>query len=140
MKNLFLDTNIVLDVMLNREEYFGDASKILSFIDKGIYNGYVSSLCFSTIYYILSKHFDKPTALKKLELFRSRIRIASVTGEIIDLALFSGFSDFEDAIQYYSAQSIPCDYIITRNVKDYKSSSLPVFMPSEFISYYLKSK
>ena len=134
MKKLFIDTNIILDVILNRTEYIENSAKILSLIDMKKYEGWISSLSCSNIYYITAKFFDKITAMKKLEHFRVRINISSVTEETVDLALSSDFKDFEDALQYYSAMKTECDCIITRNRSDFKESQLPVFTPREFLT------
>jgi predicted nucleic acid-binding protein len=135
MKKLFLDTNIVLDVILGREEFVENALKVLTLIDRERFKGYISSLSCSNIYYITAKHFNKLTALKKLEHFRVRIQIADVGAKVIDLALSSDFEDFEDAVQYYSALETNCDIIITRNKKHYNASLIPVFTPKEFLRY-----
>ena len=140
MRKIFLDTNIVLDVILNRTGHVENALKIISLVDLHKYEGWISSLSCSNVYYITARHFNKITAMKKLEHFRVKIRISSVYEETIDLALSSDFNDFEDAIQYYSALSVKCDCIITRNIKDYKISEIPVYTPEEFIALYKENR
>src|SRR5437879_4293455 len=84
-----------------------------------------SSIAFINVHYFLDK-FDRKNKFQLLKRLRSIISIIEVGETIIDLALKSGLTDFEDAVQYYAAMSANADVIITRNIKDYKQSIIPV--------------
>jgi hypothetical protein len=91
-----------------------------------------SSIAFMNVHYFLDK-FDRPRKMQLLNVLRSIVGIIEVGEDIIDLALGSNFSDFEDAVQYYAALSLKAEVIITRNIKDYKQSSIPVLTAEQFL-------
>ena len=133
MNRIFVDTNIVIDLLAKRQEYEATA-ETFSLGDKGDLTIIVSSLSFSHLQYILRKILKDKTlpALRDLELI---VTIASVDEKVIKLALNDDdFKDFEDAIQYYSAIESESDIIITRNLKDFKKSRIPVMTSSQFIN------
>jgi len=134
MKNLFLDTNIVIDVLANRQPFSIIGARLFDFAEKGKIKLFISALSYSNIYYILKKscsHKETISLLRDLEALTSTI---DVTGRIISNALNSEFKDFEDAIQNFTADSSKkMDAIVTRDVKDYKTSDLPVFTPNEVL-------
>jgi len=91
-----------------------------------------SSVAFVNVHYFLDK-FDRPNKFKLLTYIRSVMSIAEVSEVIIDAALKSGLPDFEDAVQYYAAVAAKADVIITRNIKDYKQSTIPVLTAEQFL-------
>ena len=91
-----------------------------------------SAVAFVNVNYFFGK-FAPATRLQSLSKLRSIVSIIQVNEQIIDLALSSNFNDFEDAVQYYSAISVGCDAIITRNLKDYKYSTIPVLTAEQFL-------
>lgn len=134
MKKLFIDTNIVIDLLAYREPFYEDAAKLFSLADKNKVKLSVSSLTFSDTNYILQKTNSASNAKEILRKFKILTIVLSLDDKIIDLALNdNGFSDFKDAIQYYSAIENNQDIIITRNLRDFKTSKLPVMTSSEFI-------
>jgi predicted nucleic acid-binding protein len=134
MKKLFIDTNIVIDLLANREPFYEDAAKLFSLADKNKLKLSVSSLTFANTNYILQKSNSALIAKEILRKFKILTIVLSVEDKIIDLALNdNGFVDFEDAIQYYTAIENNQDAIITRNLRDFKTSRLPVMTASEFI-------
>ena len=133
MNRIFVDTNIVIDLLAKRQEYETTA-EMFSLGDRGELTIIVSSLTFSHLQYILRKILKEKTlpALRDLELI---VTIASVGEKVIKLALNDDdFKDFEDAIQYYSAIESESDIIITRNLNDFKKSRIPVMTSSQFIN------
>ncbi len=135
MKHFFLDTNIVIDVLTDRKPFseFGQQLFDLSLKEKLKLS--ISSLSYTTIYYYIRKstgsHKNAITILKELEAI---VRPLNVSKKMIHKALHSDFNDFEDAVQYFTALSVNCDGIITRNPKDFKSSSLLIFSPEEALA------
>ena len=94
---------------------------------------FICSLSFSTIFYLLRKQVGKEKAMLILRSFRKLVSVLPVNDGIVDEALQSSFTDFEDAIQYYSAVNSGIDTIITRNVKDYRNAEATVMTPEEFL-------
>lgn len=131
--NIYIDTNIALDLLSQRESFCNSAGQLFTLADKKKIKLYISSLSFSTIHYILSKQIGKEKAKETLRNFKVLTTVLSVDDKIIDLALNSYFPDFEDAIQYYCAIENNIKIIITRNIKDYKRSQISVMTAEDFL-------
>ena len=140
MKNLFLDTNILLDYLAQRQPFFTDAERLFELADKGEFNLFGSSLSFSTIFYVLRKLQTQSQLFQTLTDLTQSMVITGVDERVVLDALTSDFKDLEDAIQYFSASQFGgIDAIITRNPKDFPNSEIPVFTPSEFLASFQKS-
>ncbi len=133
MEKIFVDCDIVMDFILMREPYYKSSADIFLLFQNKELKGFISSLSFAHINYFLAKTLPKASAIEALKKLRKIVNASTVDSSVIDLALDSQFSDFEDAIQYYSALSIKADKIITRNIKDFKSSGIPIFNPIDFL-------
>ncbi len=134
MKRVLCDINFILDILLKRKPFYLPAARLFKKIEDGELRGYLCSLSFPTLFYIVSKELNREKALKNLEKIRIVFKVASVDEKVIDMSLVSGFKDFEDAVQYYSAVQIKADFIITRNKTDYKYSKIPALTPDEFLA------
>ncbi|HLO45432.1 MAG TPA: PIN domain-containing protein [Leadbetterella sp.] len=135
MKKLFIDTNIVLDLLAKREPFYESSAKLFSLADRNEIQMSVSSLTFANTNYVLSKLKSASEAKEILRKFKLLIHIVSLSEKIVDLALNdSAFKDFEDGLQYYSALESNQDIIITRNQKDFKSSQVAIMSAEEFLS------
>ena len=134
MKSILCDINIILDIFLKREPFYKASSNIFQRIEEGEIKGYLCALSFPTLFYILSKELSREKAIKILEKIRIVFNVSTVDEKNIDLSLTSEFSDFEDAVQYYSAVNSKVDYIITRNKSDFVVNKIPVLTPEEFLA------
>ncbi len=132
MKRLFLDTNIVLDLLEKREPFCNDAVRLFSLAYNKKVKLFVSPITFATASYVLSKH-EASEVNKLLSNLRQLVSVATTNERTIDDALASQFTDFEDAIQYYSALTCKAEAIITRNGKDFAHSKLPVLTAGEWL-------
>jgi predicted nucleic acid-binding protein len=134
MKNkVFLDTNVVVDLLGEREPYYDAAAKIATLADKGKIEVFVSALTYSTVYYLLSRFENKTQVKEKIRKFKLISQTSDLTDNIIDKGLSSNFNDFENALQNYSALKMDCKIMITRNGKDFKESEIPVLSPDEYL-------
>jgi predicted nucleic acid-binding protein len=133
MQNVFVDTNIVIDLLQKRPDFYREAQELFTLADEKKVKIYVSALTIANANYILSRHFSANDVRKILIKFKILVDVLAVDDKIIELALVSDFKDFEDAIQYYSAVENDLDLIITRNKKDFKNSILPVLTANEFL-------
>jgi predicted nucleic acid-binding protein len=133
MKSIFLDTNIVLDLLAHRMPFYTEAAKLFSLADKKKVKLSISALCLADINYILSKQIPEMEVRTILRKFKVLVNVLQLDDKITDLALNSEFRDFEDAIQYYTAIENDQDLIITRNQSDFKESRIPVMTAGEFI-------
>jgi predicted nucleic acid-binding protein len=139
MKSILCDINIFIDIFLERKKYYDSSAKIFSLVEENKLSGFICSISYGTIYYLLSKEVNKLVAIKTLEKIKLVFKTASVDDKVIDLSIVSDFTDFEDAIQYYSAVNNKVNFIITRNKKDFKKSEIPVYTPEEFIKFIEKN-
>jgi len=136
---LFLDTNIILDLLGEREPFYEAAAKLASLADNNLVTLVVSPISFTTVNYVLSRFESSQIVREKLRKFKILCSISILDEHIIEKGLNSSFKDFEDSLQYFSAVSAECDLIITRNAKDFKSSHLPVMNVEEYLkSFKLK--
>lgn len=133
MKNLLLDTNIILDLLTNRMPFYTEAAKLFSLADKKKVKISISSLCIADAHYILSRQNPEAEVRNILRKFKVLVNVLPLDDKITDLALNSGFRDFEVAVQYYTAIENDQDLIITRNQQDFKESKIPVMTAGEFI-------
>lgn len=134
MKNkLFIDTNIMLDLLGERHPFYNAIAKIATLADEGKATMIVSALSFSTVFYILSKAEPKAIVKEKLRKFKIISEISDLSDKIIEKGLSSDFTDFEDALLYNCALKSKCGILITRNVKDFKKSAIPVMTADEYI-------
>ena len=134
MEKLFVDTNIVLDLLQKREEFYREAQELFTLADKKKVKLYISSLTIANTHYLLSRHYNSNDARKILAKFKVLVEVLSLDHKIIDLALTSDLKDFEDAVQYYTALENNMDLIITRNKRDFKKQSIPVLTAKEYIN------
>jgi len=133
MEKVFVDTDIILDLLSNREPFYTYSAKLFSAADKNELRLYVSSLSFANLNYILSKQYSADQARKKLLKFKTLVTVLSVTDKVIELALSSDFKDFEDGIQYFTATENSIKILLTRNLKDYKTAGIPVLTAEQFL-------
>jgi predicted nucleic acid-binding protein len=134
MKKLFIDTNIVIDLLSRREPYFLEAATLFSLADKKQISITASSLTIANTSYVLLRQMDSRKAKSILRKIRLVVGILALNDKIVDLALNDEtLPDFEDVLQYFTALENGQDLIITRNLKDFKGSKLPVMTANQFI-------
>ncbi|MFH0919617.1 MAG: PIN domain-containing protein [Fibrobacterota bacterium] len=130
---VYLDTDIIFDFIDERAPHFNDSLDLFNLIGEGRVVGHVSPLIFSNLYYIIRKQKNAVFARDVLVRLQSLLTIVTIDEKIVGLALASGFKDFEDAIQYYSAveNRIPC--LVTRNKKDYQGAGITICTAKEYV-------
>ena len=134
MKHYLVDTNVVIDMLLDREDAEA-ACAVFDGAERGEYVLHICALSFTTMYYSLRKILTREQRISALSQLREVLKVAQVDAGVIDLALTSGWKDFEDAVQYFSAVAdSQITAIITRNVKDFKNSTLEVVDSLAFLS------
>ena len=133
MKVLF-DTNVLLDVLLDREPFATQSAEILSKADRGELSGYVCATTITTICYLCRKEMDKSEANQNIQTLLSILEVTPVNRKVIEAALQADFNDFEDAVLNESAMLVSAEVIVTRNKKDFSNSSIPVYTPDELLN------
>jgi predicted nucleic acid-binding protein len=133
-KHYLVDTNVVIDMLLDRED--ADAAcAVFDGAERGDYYIHICALSFTTMFYSLRKILSREDRIDALTQLKEAMEVAEVDGNVIDMALKSGWKDFEDAVQNFSAVVNPqISAIITRNTKDFKDSSLEVVDSVEFLN------
>lgn len=131
---VFVDTDVILDLLTRREPFYQDSARLFSLADRGEIRVYVSSLCFANLYYILRKALTGPKAVETLKKFRQLVTVLPVDDHVLCQALDSGFTDFEDALQYHAAMRKGVSCLVTRNVKDYRKAGLTICTAGEFLA------
>jgi predicted nucleic acid-binding protein len=135
MKNkLFVDTNILLDLLGERHPFYEPIAKLATLAEKGKVHLVASPISYATVSYLLAKNESLEIAREKLRKFKIISDISKLDEHIIEKGLNSAFKDFEDSLQYFSALDSHCDIIITRNGKDFKESLLPVMTAEEYLA------
>ena len=133
---VLIDTNVILDLLLDREPFSNHAAILISEVEKGKLIGILCATTITTIYYLVSKSLSKEEANKSLELIFSLFEIAPVNRIVLETAKNLKFKDFEDAVIYSAAFHSNVDVIITRNPRDFKAGEIPVYEPKEFLEIF----
>ncbi len=134
MKKLFIDSDVLLDLLLDREPFSED---IANLIEKSIETEvklYSSLLSIANIHYIIGRLENMKKADLKIRKILKIINVENLGQSVIDKALKSKFKDFEDSIQNFCAVEAEHEIIITRNTRDYKESELSIFTPREYLA------
>jgi len=117
--NIFIDTDILLDVLAERKAFYPASSRLWTLAEKRKIGAFISAISFNNIFYIVRKIAGKERAKEALYILRDIFQIVPVERDIISRALEAPMDDFEDAIQYFCARKIKANYIITRNTQDF---------------------
>lgn len=133
MKKIFLDTNIILDFLGEREGFYEASAKIMTLADKKKIQVYTSPSSISNVFYVLTRYENSKIALEKIRKFKLLCSMSVMDDEVVEKAIHSDFKDFEDAMQYFSALASNCNIIITRNEKDFKNAMIPVMNAESYL-------
>ena len=130
---VLLDTNIILDVLLDREPFVTDAQALFEAIESQSVEGYVTATTLTDIFYIVRKSKGIQTAKEAVSRILTTMKICPVNRRILQAALSSNLSDFEDAVQLVCATSLNLDAIVTRDRPHFAGSTIPIFSPGELL-------
>ena len=131
---LFLDVNVILDVLAKREPWFEDSAAVLSLLESGEFEGVAAAHSVTTLFYLTSKHLGQRRAAARLLDLLKVVSVAPVDQDTILKGLALGWSDFEDALQMLCADTAEADYLVTRNPRDFESESIPVVTPAQLLA------
>jgi predicted nucleic acid-binding protein len=128
---IVFDTNVVLDVLLNREPYAGVAVSLFAAVERGTMQGFLCATTITTVDYLVAKAKDRRMAKQATQHLLHLFSIAEVNHSILQAAIASSFEDFEDAVLYEAGCYAAVDGFVTRNIKDFKKAERPVYSPNE---------
>ena len=135
MNKALVDTNVIIDLLAKRESHYLHSSQIFSLADKNKIQLVISALSIANSHYLLNDVMKLKNSREVIGRFKVLVSTHELSDKIIELALNDkSFRDFEDGIQYYTALEANCKAIITRNIKDFKKSKIPVLKPLEYLS------
>lgn len=138
---LFVDSDVVIDFFTDREPHVNPASELFELNEQGNVKLYLSAISLNNIYYIVRRFLGHKKTLEVVEMLTEMVEIIGTTKKEIIQALKNNFSDYEDSIQYSSALTIKdLDAIITRNIKDYKNTSIAIMTPLNFLKMKEKNE
>lgn len=135
MKKIFVDTNIIVDLIADRKPFSKFAIEIFERADRNEVQLFTSSHSIATTHYLLKKYLEEKRLREVIYSVLEYVRIIAIDQDIIKKGLKSRYKDFEDALQILCAYKIEkLDYIVTRNIKDFKDSEIPAFSPDELLT------
>jgi predicted nucleic acid-binding protein len=135
MKKILIDTDVLLDLFFDRKPFCEDAAKVLGLCETKKIQGFITPVILSNLYYVLRKSAPHKAVVEQLLKLFLIIEILPIGREAIQKALMSSFNDFEDALQHFAAVELTqIEAIITRNIKDFRNSQLPVLAPDQFLA------
>lgn len=130
---ILLDTNVVLDVLLDREPFSDASSRVFGKVEQGDLRGYICATTITTVHYLAARVIGSAQAVDKVKKLLTLFEVAAVNRKVLEAALSIGFSDFEDAVIYESARHIEADAVVTRNAQDFERTEIPIFSPDELL-------
>jgi predicted nucleic acid-binding protein len=133
LKRVLFDSDVLLDVLAQRQPFVVDSAQALALVGKKKVQGYVSGHAITNIFYILRREVGSEVARDALSRLLEQIQVAGVTDEVIRQALLSPVKDFEDAVVSAVANVENIEVIVTRNISDFKNSSVPAMLPADFL-------
>lgn len=130
---VLIDTNVILDVLYKRESFYKDSLNVWRLCETKQIEGYISALTIPNIVYVLRKELDSEKTLEIIKTISLVFNIHELKEDILIDAAELKYDDYEDALQTITALKLKCEYIITRNIKDFKESKILAIKPCELI-------
>lgn len=133
MNKYFVDTDVIIDLLANRQPHFHFSAVLFTLAEMNKFELFTTPTVIVNTFYLLRKQLGNEAAKNAIRKLRLIIHVIDSSEKVIDQALNSSFSDFEDAVQYYTALNSNISVVLTRNIKDYKASNLIVQTPELFL-------
>lgn len=134
MIRALLDSDVILDYVLNRQPFHGGAEKVFEALASIQFVGYVSAIALLNVHYFAEKEVNRAFALAEVEQLLQVLEVAPINESSFHTAFTLGFDDYEDAVQCASAIAEGLDAIVTRDLDDYQNSPIPVYSPADFLN------
>ena len=134
--SIFVDSDIILDLLLGRKPFVAEAKRLFSLIESGTLTAHTTPVVFANVFYVLRKHYPADAIKDSLRTLRQLISIIPVDEASVDKALTSVFADFEDSLQYHAALAAGMGAIITRNINDYRTAAIPAMTAGDFLAQF----
>jgi predicted nucleic acid-binding protein len=131
---VLIDLNLILDVLQKREPFYAASARVLACAEAGLVEGIVAAHTLTTLFYLVAKDQSAERARVALTELLQFLSVASVGHTTIEQALNLPYGDFEDAVQMMAAVQADAQYLVTRNVRDYRAGPLPALQPAELLA------
>ncbi len=131
---VFLDTNVLVDVLTHREPFYADSARVWTLAETGQIEGAISALSFPNVSYVVRRLKGREATQEYLRTLRDLFEPAALDSQVINQALDSRLVDFEDALQWFSALRCGAECLVTRNIAHFPSKDIPVMTPAEFLA------
>jgi predicted nucleic acid-binding protein len=132
--NVFVDTNVLLDVLAHRQPFYAHSVGVWTLAEQGRVRGFVSAISFNNIYYVARKLQTRQAVNRMMAFLRDTFELVPLDKQILDQAIDADFEDLEDAIQYFSAVRAKSECVVSRDADAFRQSDLPVMTPTEFLT------
>ena len=132
--NVLFDTNVILDVLLEREPFVDAASKLFALVDNGRIRGLICATTVTTVFSIAAKDFGQRRARDQVHGLLGLFEVAPVDRDVLDGALDIHFPDYEDAVLHEAARAVGATAIVTRDRRDFANSAIPALDPRELLA------
>ena len=129
-----IDLNVILDMLQRRQPFFAASARVLALAEKRAFRGVWSAHSITTLFYLYARDQTADAARVAITDLMQFLSVAAVDQQVIETALALPYRDFEDAVQMAAAMHESADYLITRNVADFKLGPIPVLTPAEFLA------
>ena len=133
---IVLDTDVILDVLLDREPFSEPAARLFSLAERGRLSGFICATSVTTVYYLASKVAGSAKAKRLVGRLLRIFAVAPVNGPVLKAALMGRFADFEDAVVSEAANHVNADGIVTHNVRDFRRAVRPVYTADELLKAF----
>ena len=134
--NVFVDTNVLIDVLAKRTPFYDDSARLWTLAEQGRITGFISVISFNNIYYVVRKLKTRRAADRMMILLRDTFTPVPLDKQILDQAIDAGLKDLEDAIQYFSAIRVGAACLVSRDARAFPRAELPVLTPREWLTTY----
>jgi len=137
--NVLIDTDVMLDVFLDRAPHNGPSKAVMALLGRKSFHGHITATIVVNIYFHVRKHLGKENAIRCVRdlLNTKEIEVHAIDKQALITALDSAMTDFEDAVQASAAAVAGVDFIVTRNKRDFRQSSVPAVLPEELLEKLL---
>ena len=132
--NVFIDTHLLLDVLLPREAFYANSARIWTLAETGGMSAFVSGLSLPNIFYLLRQDSSLPAARAAVIIVRDMFSLVPLDAQIVNQAIDADIADFEDAIQFFSAVRVGAAVLVTRNPRHFPSQGPAIQTPAEFLT------
>lgn len=132
--NVFIDTNVLLDVLAQREPFYADSAQVWTLVETGQVAGAISTLSLPNLFYLMRRIKGQKAARKAMGILRDIFGFVPLDSQITNQAIDSDIEDFEDAIQFFSALRAGATTLITRNPKHFPGHDIAIQTPAEFLA------